>query len=180
MPTSGELHCQLCGIVVKHNERSNVIKHRNSAKYQKAVTLRAPKQTLISNCSPPQEDFIKRVTSAFLGADIPLHKLCNPSIKDLFEYMGHRPSSVTSCGARVASLAEEEFSRITSLLVGKNIFVVIDEAEISGPKFINTLVGDITNPATVYLVSCKVRTYLVVDKSYAVHGNFLVYNISTY
>ena len=34
--------------------------------------------------------------------------------------------------------------------------MVIDEADISGCKFVNTLVGDIKQPETSYLLHCKI------------------------
>lgn len=154
---SSELHCKLCGTIVKHDRRSNVLKHRDSSKHKTAKSLKVPQQVLISTFNEPQEDFTTKVTSAFLAADIPLYKLNNPSIKRLFEHMRHRPPSVFSCRARVSSLAEKEFERICDLLSGKQVFIVIDEAEVCGSKFINTLIGDVTKPTSVYLASCKVR-----------------------
>lgn len=153
----GQLHCKLCGTIVVHDRRSNVLKHRDSAKHRKAVSLQTPKQSLLSSNISPREQFIQKVTKAFLSADIPLHKLNNPAITDLFQYLGHIPPSETSCRSRVNSLAEEELNSIIEGLTGKQIFMVIDEAEVSGQKFVNTLVGNILEPGRVFLISCKVR-----------------------
>ena len=38
----------------------------------------------------------------------------------------------------------------------KVIFMVIDEADISGSKYLNTLVGDMEHPETTYLLHCKI------------------------
>ena len=34
--------------------------------------------------------------------------------------------------------------------------MVIDEAHISGSKYVNTLVGDVEQPETTYLLQCKI------------------------
>ena len=34
--------------------------------------------------------------------------------------------------------------------------MVIDEADISGSKYVNTLVGDVEQPETTYLLHCKI------------------------
>ena len=49
-----------------------------------------------------------------------------------------------------------EVNRICSTLSDKIIFTVIDEADISRFKYVNTLVGDIELPETSYLLHCKI------------------------
>ena len=38
----------------------------------------------------------------------------------------------------------------------KVIFMIIDKADISGSKYVNTLVGDVEQPETTYLLHCKI------------------------
>ena len=49
-----------------------------------------------------------------------------------------------------------EVDRVCEILVDKIIFMVIDESEISGCKYLNTLEGDIEVPETTYLLHCKI------------------------
>ena len=49
-----------------------------------------------------------------------------------------------------------EVDRVCEILLDKIIFMVIDESEISGCKYLNTLVGDIEVPETTYLLHCKI------------------------
>ena len=49
-----------------------------------------------------------------------------------------------------------EVDRVCEILLDKIIFMVIDEFEISGCKYLNTLVGDIEVPETTYLLHCKI------------------------
>ena len=42
-------------------------------------------------------DFVKKVTKAFLSADISLYKLNNVYVKNLFRDIGHRLPSETTC-----------------------------------------------------------------------------------
>ena len=156
--TAGLLHCRFCGTVVKHDKRSNVLKHREAAKHQKALSARAPQQSLMSPIEPSTRDeFVRIVTDAFLGANIPLHKLNNSKIKGMFQYMGHRSPSESACRERVPTLARAQLTKLIDTLAGQEIFLITDESEIDGRKYTNTLVGEVRKPSTVYLVSCKVR-----------------------
>ena len=49
-----------------------------------------------------------------------------------------------------------QVNRICNILSDKVIFKVIDEADISGCKYVNTLIGDIEQPETSYLLHCKI------------------------
>ena len=100
-------------------------------------------------------DYVGKVTAAFLSADIPLYKLHNPDVEALFQYIGQRAPSVSACRKRTDNLASLEIDRICHILSNKVTFMVIDEADISGSKYINTLVGDIKQTETTYLLHCK-------------------------
>ena len=152
-----ELFCKICSVVIPHERKSSVEKHRASSRHQQSLG-KGSKQSLFSaDDLHKRSDFITKVADAFLCADIPLKKLNNPRLKDLFQTMGHTLPSESSCRMRVGPLAEVELQRIISLLAGKEIFMVVDEAEVGGKKFINTLAGDILQPTKPYLVSSKVR-----------------------
>jgi hypothetical protein len=127
-----------------------------SAKHQigKAGTCR--QQLLPAQDTDEHDDLATRVAASFLAADIPLHKLRHPAVKSLFEFLGHRAPSYSACRSRLPNLSNLEQSRLVQRLKDKELFLVVDEAEISGTKFINCLVGDIKEPTVTYLLLCKI------------------------
>lgn len=64
--------------------------------------------------------------------------------------------SESACRKRVDDMGKCEVDRVCKILLDKIIFMVIDESEISGCKYLNTLVGDIEVPETTYLLHCKI------------------------
>lgn len=158
----GELHCKLCGTVVTHARRSSVVKHREGVKHREKLAGATKQSVLKAQCLPIGEQLVDRVTKAFLSADIPLKKLNNAEIQGLFKFMGQKAPSESSCRQRVISLGDLEVNRVCELLTGKDLFMVVDESDVGGRKFINALVGDTRNPTKVYLISCKVSFILTV------------------
>ena len=94
--TSGNsLFCKLCYTVVCHERRSSVLNHRDSTKHTRAKDAEnEPRQTLLlaEKVSKGQE-FVDRVVTSFLSADLPLYKLNNPEMKSLFKSMGYNAPS---------------------------------------------------------------------------------------
>ena len=102
-----------------------------------------------------QKDFTKQVVTAFLEADIPLHKVKNSSIKNLFNStLGHHCSSESACRKQVNDLASQESERIKKLLTRKPIFLVVDESDVSGQKYVNVLAGLMEKLNKMYLIAC--------------------------
>ena len=156
--TRGELFCTLCSTIVSHCKKFSIDKHRQSKKHQKALpsTSQQRQQPLsIPTTSFDWNDYVGKVTAAFLSADIPLYKLNNPDLQALFKYVGQRAPSEFACRKRIDDMGKCEVNRICNILSDKVIFMVIDETDVSGCKYINTLVGDIEQPETTYLLHCK-------------------------
>ena len=96
-------------------------------------------QSFISNCL---RDFTKNVVAAFLEADIPLYKLQHASIKKLFNSnLGKHCPSESTCRSHVNELAAKKIERLKELFAGKAVILVVDEAEVSGQKYVNILAG---------------------------------------
>ena len=121
----------------------------------------APEQPQASNSQSfllpqSQKDFTKQVVTAFLEADIPLYKLQHSSIKTLFSLtLGHHCPSESACRKQVNDLAGQESERIKKLLTRKPIFLVIDESDLSGQKYVNVLAGLMKEPNKTYLIACS-------------------------
>ena len=91
-------------------KRFLVDSHRNTSNHQKPFDSRSEEliphtsQTLLRSSGT---DFVKKVTKAFLSADIPLYKLNNTHIKNLFCDTGHRLPSETTCRQTALQLSED-------------------------------------------------------------------------
>ena len=112
---SNQLYCNLCNCAVSCNKRFLIDSHRNTSKHQKALDGRSENfipQTLQSFLRSSDTDFVQKVTKAFLSADIPLYKLNNTYIKNLFCDIGHRLPSETTCRRTALQLNEDELKRI--------------------------------------------------------------------
>ena len=147
---SGNLHCILCNTTVSHEKRFNVENHRSTVGHQRKLKPQTVQATLI----PEKNDFAYQVCHAFLQADIPLWKLRSPSISKLFSQMGHQIPSETTCRRKVDEIANEQISTIKKKLSGVNVFLIVDESDIDGRKFLNILIGTIQDPQSIYMGDC--------------------------
>ena len=75
-------------------------------------------------------DFVGKVTKAFLSANIPLYKLNNTHIKNLFRDIGHRLPSETTCRRTALQLSEGELKRIRNAAHDIQIFLIVDESTV--------------------------------------------------
>ena len=97
---SNQLYCNLFNCAIFCNKRFLIDSHRNTVKHQTALGSRS--ENLIPKTSytflrSNDTDFVEKVTKAFLSANIPLYKLNNTHIKNLFRDVGHRLPSETTC-----------------------------------------------------------------------------------
>ena len=121
----------------------------------------APEQPQASNSqffllTQSQKDFTKQVVTAFLEADIPLYKLQHFSIENLLNStLGHHCPSESACRKQVNDLASQESERIEKRLTRKRIFLVVDESDVSGQKYVNVLAGPMEEPNKTCLIACS-------------------------
>ena len=97
---NNQLYCSLCNCAVFCKKRFVVDSHRNTLENQKVLGSRSENpiaQTLQTFLRSNDTDFVEKVTKAFLSAGIPLYKLNNTHIKNLFYDIGHRLPSETTC-----------------------------------------------------------------------------------
>ena len=91
-----------------------------------------------------------------MSADIPLKKLQNKELKQLFKDIGKTLPSESACRRKAAEIGEKEIDRVKNLIHEQKIFLVVNESEISGIKYLNVLVGLLDEPDKTYLIACKV------------------------
>ena len=127
--------------------------HRKSKQHQRKLETKSKSQSKQTFLQLDQVNFKEQVVSSFLAADIPLHKLNHPSLKSLFATMGKVLPSETAARAYVAKLASQK-EQTQELLRDKNIFLIVNEAEIAKQKYISVLVGSLNAPNQTFLVDC--------------------------
>ena len=69
------------------------------------------------------KDFMAELVKTFLAADIPLYKLRNPHVIQLFENLDQKMPSETVCRDYVKTLANNEQDHLKYLLKDKCIFI---------------------------------------------------------
>jgi len=155
---NGELFCKLCCTIVNCDKRFRVDSHRSSKKHKKLLpaTTSGASTSRQSFIAVPKKTFKGKLVEAFLSADIPLYKLQNEKIKELFTSLGQPVPSESNCRAHVSELAEEGIKVLEERFRGKKIFIVADESEIDGSKYFNILIGDISVPEKTYVLDCSI------------------------
>jgi len=155
---NNDLFCLCCNSVINHERRSTVMKHIKSDKYQKLILVNEKsRQTFIDrNVCKNQNWFNYKIANAFLSADIPLYKVNNPVLKSLFEYLGKPLPFESALWSIVSTVAQDELNKVKEKIFQKDIFLIIDESEISGKQIFYTLIGIITEPEKTYLLDCRI------------------------
>ena len=69
--------------------------------------------------------------------------------------MGKHCPFESACHIHVNELAAKEIERLKELFATKAVFLVVDEAEVFGQKYVNILAGLMEEPEKSYLVNCK-------------------------
>ena len=98
-------------------------------------------------------NFIEKVTKPFLSANIPLYKLYNTHIKNLFCDIGRRLPSKTTCRQTALQLNEMNYSKYEMLFMNhdKQIFPIVDESTLSGTQYSNIIMDSLKTPRVSYL-----------------------------
>ena len=75
----------------------------------------------------------------------------NTHIKSLFQSIGHRLPSETTCRRTALQLSKDKLKRIRNDVHDKQIFLIVDESTLSGTKCLNIPVGSSEAPHVSYL-----------------------------
>ena len=148
-----DLGCNFCDVLVKCDKKFFVESHQKSKQHQRKFETKSKSQSKQTFLQLDQVNFKEQVVSSFLAADIPLHKLNHPSLKSVAT-MGKVLPSETAARACVAKLASQKEEQIQKLLRDKNIFLIVNEADIAKQKHISVLVGSLDAPNQTFLVDC--------------------------
>ena len=155
---TGDLFCNLCCQTVNCEKPFRMESHQSSAKHKKLLsttvyTAEKRQQTFIPIL---KKNFKSKLVEGFLAADKPLFKLQHPQIWQLFTHLGQPVPSESSCLEHVDKLAVDEKQRLKECLHNKNTFLVVDESEINGSKYLNILIGDTAVRKTTCVLDCSI------------------------
>ena len=113
------------------NKHFLVQSHRSTSKHQKPLISRSQLliRTLFANVFEEQR-FCGKVTETFLSSDIPLYKLNNKHIKNLFHDIGHSLPFETICRKTLMQLNVDNLKRIRNAVgyMTKKIFRLLMRA----------------------------------------------------
>ena len=152
------LWCNLCKVFVSCEKKFNYESHRKSEKHTKALQNLTPPpgQQLIANYSSDNEEsWHYKVTKAFMASNIPLSKMTKEPLNKLFKDIGHPLPSESKCRKTVETISTNLLDEIRQKFVDQKVFLVTDESDIRGQKYVNTLIGLVKDPTKTYLVECK-------------------------
>jgi len=167
---NNELYCNSCNCTVSCSKCFLVDSYRKTSKHQKGLGSRSEQLILHTSqmlLKSSDTNFVEKVTKAFFSDDIPLYKLNNKYIKNLFCDIGHSLPSETTCRRTVLQLSAHELQRIRNTVHDKQMFLVVDESTLSSTQYFNILVGSLETPHVSYLYDCQPLTYAPNSNSIA-------------
>lgn len=100
-------------------------------------------------------EFGEKLVDVFTSANIPLYKPRSLKLRAIFRELGQDIPSESSCRNIVPQPAERTINKVKELASGHDIFFIVDESEVEGVKYLNTLIGTTDGPENTYLVTCK-------------------------
>ena len=145
------LFCIKCSESVRPDRKVFVDNHRESMKHRNSSAT--PNQSFLY--APKLPDFNEGLVKAFLGANIPVKKVRNLGLRKLFTDIGQPLPCETSCRKKVEEIAKDDENRLRDILKDQPIFLIVDESEIEGKKYLNILGGRLNEPNKVYMLECK-------------------------
>ena len=149
------LFCNLCCCSVDFSRKSSVESHRSSKKHIQGMSVVLPSEQRSQQfLTDPRAEFNKKLVEAFLSADIPLYKLRNRKLIDLFEYVNYPLCSETSTRRQTSIIYDEKIKEIKRYFFDRKFFIIIDESCIKGKKYFNILAGLCQTPDKISLIDC--------------------------
>ena len=145
-----ELYCNICHKNVKYKKNHYVESHRKSVKHQNNSSCK--KFPLIHVNIQDDNSIYKSIVKTFLGANIPLYKLRNNNVINLFKKLKCPIPSETTARDMVKDLASEKIQEIKEIVKNNKIFIIIDETQIKNSKFVSVLIGCLKKPNISFLI----------------------------
>jgi hypothetical protein len=164
------LYCDACDGVVSSEKKSLVKQHVDTGAHQNNVQKRKeskrPRQEFLAvsmrkaqDVRMAQVEFCNDLCRAFLAADIPLFKVNNEAIKQLFTKYTSRtvPEESTLRKAYVSPAYKDTLEHIRRAIGDSPVFIQVDETSKNDWKVAHCIVGTLKSdgPATRFLLHCE-------------------------
>ena len=125
------LYCKLCKTKVSCEKKTRVEIHRSGHVHQREIGQL--QLTQVVNFIIPNTT--TKFVSAFLRANIPLHKFRHPVLKELFTELRVDYPSESAARRAVQPIHEKNLDTIRSLIKDKDVTIICDESLIDGTKY---------------------------------------------
>lgn len=143
------LFCTICNKSILADKTFLVKQHIEGAKHLELKERRLHKessQAFLSECTQPNKEsqFHEKLCEAFVSADIPLYKIRNVKIKNLFEnFTDYRVPSETILRSKyVKNLYVNCIQNIRKCVQNKYLWISIDETtDVAGRNVANVVIG---------------------------------------
>ena len=140
--------------------------HVATAKHVKSASLKKSSQRLLQDVcvqdaksGPANSQFFHDISHAFVAADIPLHKLQHPILRETLEKYIKLPIPDESTLRKhyVPKLYSDTINRIREEIGDSNIWVTMDEATDAKGRYVaNVIVGTLKGePSQSFLLTCE-------------------------
>ena len=143
-------------LIVK--KKFNYTSHRNGEKHKILANnlAKIPQSQKITNFTTDNENsWHFKVTKAFLQSNIPLFKMNSEPLRKIFTELGNPLPSESKCRQTIETITQLDIEKLHLKFEGQKIFIVTDESDIRGQKFVNTLIGLINEPEKTFLIDCR-------------------------
>lgn len=150
-----KLFCKICNKIITSKKAFHINSHIDSECHKKSVQRTAQRVQTFINVEPKENKFSDLLLKAFLSANIPLYKVRNANMKNLFNFMNHPMPSESTLRRSIDNAFDDNLQNIKSILFHKPIFVIVDETRKDNVRYANVLMGILEVPDVVYMVECK-------------------------
>ncbi|XP_003738430.1 uncharacterized protein LOC100897181 [Galendromus occidentalis] len=160
------LICKACSKTFPNARRFNLTQHAATSSHQKSVVLLRRRQEEESRleaaaCSPDLPSFPMDLCGAFLAADIPLHKLENPTLRNFLEASTSRiiPNESTLRKFYVHEIYQRKMQTIRESIGQSSIWISIGETvDFMGRSIAHVVIGALNKEAAgrPYLLNCEI------------------------
>lgn len=158
------LFCKVCNTKISSEKRFSVTQHIATEKHRTAAKHAEEKknktQQFLFQNSSSKSSFKNDLCKAMLSANIPFNKLSNPHFKNFLEKYTSEviPDQTTLRKSHVDSCYQETIEKIRDKVVGKKIWVSIDETtDVEGRYIASVILGTLLTdrPGEIFLFNVE-------------------------
>jgi len=157
------LFCKVCEVKVAADKKYTIQQHITRDKHLRGIQKRNEQTTSLTQPMYSEygnSNFNLDLCRAFLSANIPLHKLSHPILRNFLENYTNKtiPDSSTLRQNYVNKCYEETMNKIRTYASGKKIWISIDETSDAAGRYVaNAIIGtlEIDHPGKTFLLNSE-------------------------